>query len=346
MRWIAQLSLRLPPRCRRWRRRLPDEAGIGATPARRASLASESNRRASPHSAMMRAADSVPAARQLEQGWRLCRYQQRELALERCGRAGQLAHAAQFVATDPDPCALLAARQAAGDLVEPFGPVERPGGDLELGPELVQMPAQPALDPGALAHQLLAVINQQLDLQRCLIDGGHRQRVNPLTQRRPRDRHRVDRVRLAGAALSAAALAHQLRRDAHDALAALDQEALQRPRDMATVLDRPNPLAVKPLTPAQHGEMAGRAGRDRLAAPQLDRSRHKQPPRCALACVGPLRSRSCAPSLRWSSLTGGPLADKPHWGRCHAPIKSRRRSSGGGGRHNAMQARPTGRQAG
>ena len=36
--------------------------------------------------------------------------------------------------------------------------------------------------------------------------------------------------------------------------------------------------------------------------------------------------------------------DTPQSGRSHAPIKSHRRSSGGSGRHNAMQVRPQGRQ--
>lgn len=35
--------------------------------------------------------------------------------------------------------------------------------------------------------------------------------------------------------------------------------------------------------------------------------------------------------------------DKAQSGRCHALIKSRRRSSGGDGRHNGRQVRPTGR---
>ena len=40
IRCSAQLSWRLPPRSRRWRLFFPEDAGIGVTPARRASLAS------------------------------------------------------------------------------------------------------------------------------------------------------------------------------------------------------------------------------------------------------------------------------------------------------------------
>ena len=60
----------------------------------------------------------------------------------------------------------------------------------------------------------------------------------------------------------------------------------------------------------------------------------------------PSRSRSCAPSLRLvDRRRSGSPADKPQLGRCHAPIKSRRRSSGGDGRQDERQVRPTGRQA-
>ena len=45
-------------------------------------------------------------------------------------------------------------------------------------------------------------------------------------------------------------------------------------------------------------------------------------------------------SLRLVVAYDGPPADEPHLGRCHAPIKSSRGSSGGGGRHNRWRSDP------
>jgi hypothetical protein len=62
--------------------------------------------------------------------------------------------------------------------------------------------------------------------------------------------------------------------------------------------------------------------------------------------VDPTRSRSSAPSLRWicRRRSGSPV-DTPQSGRCHAPIKSGRRSSGGGGRHNQCRSDQTSQSA-
>ena len=54
---------------------------------------------------------------------------------------------------------------------------------------------------------------------------------------------------------------HQLRRQAHDGLAAVDQEPLQRSGDVADVLDRPHPLVVERSSPFQQLPVAGRPGR-------------------------------------------------------------------------------------
>ena len=59
----AQLSWRLPPRSRRWRLVLPEEAGIGAAPPVRASLASVAKRSAPAISPISFAAVSGPQPR-------------------------------------------------------------------------------------------------------------------------------------------------------------------------------------------------------------------------------------------------------------------------------------------
>jgi hypothetical protein len=78
----AQLSWRLPPRSRRWRVRFPEEAGTGATAARRANLASEPNLFASAVSAIGLAAVSAPPALRLQQPRGLLFDQRRDLGFQ------------------------------------------------------------------------------------------------------------------------------------------------------------------------------------------------------------------------------------------------------------------------
>jgi hypothetical protein len=74
----------------------------------------------------------------------------------RCRVRGDLAHE---LARDPHPHGLLGARQAARELRKPLVGVERAGRDLELGPEVVEMPAQPLLVLGAGGDEILAMVD-------------------------------------------------------------------------------------------------------------------------------------------------------------------------------------------
>jgi hypothetical protein len=65
-----------------------------------------------------------------------------ELALERIDRARELADASQLVSGDSHLGDLLGARQPRADAVLPLGMDERARRDLELGPQIVQAPAQ------------------------------------------------------------------------------------------------------------------------------------------------------------------------------------------------------------
>ena len=139
---------------------------------------------------------------------------------------------------------------------------------------------------------------------------------------------------------------HQLRRHPHDALAAREQEALQRARHVPAVLERPHALAVvEPTRP--HQQILERAGAAR--APSRRRAtcagrRHRPPPACAsrLCVSAPITIICTVPSL---GLTNGSPVDTSQSGRCHAPIRSRRRSSDGGGRHNHRRSDPGRHQA-
>jgi hypothetical protein len=143
------------------------------------------------------------------------------------------------------------ASELASDPIEPDAPVQGAGGDLQLGPEVVQVPAQATLVLRAGLDQVLAVIEQELDLQGVLVEVGARQRLSALAQGRAGDRKGIDRVRLAGAPFAATALAHQLRGNPHHPLSRGDQEALQGTGDVAAVLDCPGPLFVEVASPVE-----------------------------------------------------------------------------------------------
>ena len=88
-----------------------------------------------------------------------------EFVLERVDGAGQLADAAQLVARDPDAGGLLGAREPAGDARPASARDERAGAGLELGPEVVQVPAQVVVKRGALRDEALAMIDEQPDVE-------------------------------------------------------------------------------------------------------------------------------------------------------------------------------------
>ena len=93
----------------------PEEAGIGADPAIRASFASVAKRSTPAISPTSFAAISTPQPRSASSRGATWATRQREFALERVDRLGQLADAAQLVARDPHPGGLLGAREAASE---------------------------------------------------------------------------------------------------------------------------------------------------------------------------------------------------------------------------------------
>ena len=201
------------------------------------------------------------------------------------------------------------------------------------------MPAQPVLDPGPLADQVLAVIDEQPQLP-----ARGRGQVG-LADRGARDRQRVDRARLAPAAGRAAA-------PPPSASAAPAPPARRGRSESAPADTTPggNPRARSRARRRAPGPTRAAArGPPRCPAPSARRPARpcagRSPPRCESACVVHPDPIMCTvPSLD-NRLTDGPSEDKSQSGRCHAPIKSRRRSSGGGGRQNPCQSVHSGRQA-
>jgi hypothetical protein len=108
----------------------------------------------------------------------------------------------------------------------------------------MQVPAQPIDHPGPLGDQVVAVVDQQLELAGGAVQPGGGQLGFP--QRRPRHRQRVDRIRLAVGAGGGPGMGHELGWDPHDVLAGAEQVPLQPPGQVPAVLDRPAPLGVKP----------------------------------------------------------------------------------------------------
>jgi hypothetical protein len=113
----------------------------------------------------------------------------------------------------------------------------------------VQVPAQAVLHRASLAHEIVAVVEQELDLALGAGQGGGGKIV--LAQGGACDRQCVDRVRLAALAPAAARLAHQPGWNAHNPLTAGKQEALERSQDVAAVLERPQALCRQRACPGK-----------------------------------------------------------------------------------------------
>lgn len=122
------------------------------------------------------------------------------------------------LASEPHLQLLLAPREPASDPLEMRGAAEHPQRHLVGRIELVQMPTQPLLIAAALLDEVVAVIDQQLDLS---IDAfiGPRPAQLRLADGGAGDRKRVDRVRLTTRLPGAPLRDGQLRRHPDDILA-------------------------------------------------------------------------------------------------------------------------------
>src|SRR4051794_35391456 len=161
----AALIWRLPPWSRRCRWGLPELAGIGATPAARANLAGVAKRWAPAISPTSLAAVNGP-----NPGWesscgaiaatRLAISRSSALMVRESSRMRRSSSRA-----DADAHRLLRAREATGNARRPAAVEQRAAGQLELGPEIMQMPLQRAVQPDALTDQPFAVIDQQPQIE-------------------------------------------------------------------------------------------------------------------------------------------------------------------------------------
>ena len=173
---------------------LPDQAGIGATPACMAKRASERNRSTPAVSPTILAAVSGPqpciASNDGARGSTRAVITLLQLVDHRGDPVDVGQHVAGHLGIDAGQ-GLQPGGQLAAGLGKPQG--LRGGVDRRVDP--VGVPAEPVDHPGPLGHQVLTPVDQQLQLPRRLVVRGHRK--IGFAQHRTGHRERVDRVGLA-----------------------------------------------------------------------------------------------------------------------------------------------------
>jgi hypothetical protein len=104
------------------------------------------------------------------------------------------------------------------------------------------------------------VVEQERELALRAAEPGRGQRLDALADGRAGHGRRVERVRLGELARALARPGHRLGGHAHAALARAQREALEPARDLAAVLDRPDPGVGETPGPAEQARVARLAG--------------------------------------------------------------------------------------
>ena len=203
-------------------------------------------------------------------------------------------------------------------------PVSARGGISSSGQRSCSCQRSSLISAVRCVDEPLAMIDQQPDIELGARPAARRAACRgPRGSRRARSR-RVDRVGLAALASALARAGHQLGRHAHDALAAREQEPLQRAGDVPAVLDRPHPLCRRaPRAHISSSSNDRRAAADRPCGDRAARRRVDGRQRVrSLVRVRPDHDHLNRPFC-WDRQKRIP-ADTSQSGRCHAPIRSRR----------------------
>src|SRR6266568_3332409 len=178
----------------------------------------------------------------------------------------------------------------------------------------MKVPMQTAADSSSLSDQILAMVEQELDLSALAFQASDRQ--VRLSQCSPSHGEGVDGVRLA----ELTNCRHESRLDQDHRLAGMEQIRFQPPRQVSTVLQRP-PAVRPPTRPSQSLQVTGRGRRKRLVVELLAvlvdgdervRAFVGVAPECH---HGPVSLQGGLRPGRWTQLS---------WGGYHAPMKSRR----------------------
>ena len=133
------------------------------------------------------------AAGQLEERWSRLRCPLFELAVELDDRAGERAAAHDKFPSDPHLYLCWPAGKPAADAIKMHRSVEALRGDDQGRVELVQMPAQPLLDSPSFVDEIIAMVDQQLQVPKQLLARARTTQAR-LSQGRSGDREGIDRV--------------------------------------------------------------------------------------------------------------------------------------------------------
>ena len=196
------------------------------------------------------------------------------------------------------------------------------------------MPPQPVHSAGAFGDQILAMIEQQADLHRLLVQIRDREPLDAVLDDRAGDRQRVDLIGLARLALPLPRGTHPVRRHPHDPLARRKQRLLEPARARPAVLDRPHAIVIQPTRPPDRGQMPRVIGLDLAGCRAPGRFPRRPPPARASPCAYPPRSRSCMSLRLVNAEWSGSPADtcharrKPRFYQLTPAILGRRRATG------------------
>ena len=176
--------------------RFPEEQWIGAVPVCSAKLASERNRWLPAVWPIRIAAVSAPQPCSASSLGRCAVTSSAQLAVQRVDLAAQAAQLGDLLARDAHARAGLELAQPAVDAVKHARFVERAALQraLQLGAQLEQVPPQPVDGAGPLGDEIVAVIGDQPDLHRPLVQVRAGEVLDPVLDDRAGDRERVDLV--------------------------------------------------------------------------------------------------------------------------------------------------------
>ncbi len=115
---------------------------------------------------------------------------------------------------------------------------------LEAREQLVEVPAKTVHDASALAHEILAMVDQESKLTRLAVQASDGE--IGLAERDTRDGEGIDGVGLAALATALTGTGHEVRRHPHDRFASPEQVELETSGQVAAVLEREPPLRQRP----------------------------------------------------------------------------------------------------
>ena len=238
------MSWRLPPRSSRWRWCLPELASSGATPAWRASWASEGKRSIGPISQSSFAALKGPQpANSSRRGASACvrACSSRSSSLAERVKVRRRASRSRAIRT----CVVCSRRIScrASRSVQ-TARSSAPSGTVTVWPSSCRCQRNRCWQRRRSAHQVVAVVDEQLQLPQRLLAGA-RTVGQRLLQRSSCDGERVDLVGVAAAAAAAALRCSQPGWHPHQPLARFEQCPLQAARDVPAVLNRPQPFLLE-----------------------------------------------------------------------------------------------------